>query len=166
MDPTIYPEEIRKYYVEARQQETQPAVHMFWINWVKWHLGAMMTVEEEDVEDGRQQGTGRTAFKISWEGKVQMIAQTSRCDDVDAELMLAQKAQDYLDLKGDCQIFGLDCRATRCNVLRMWTDAGEIEWEVIARDIELPGDYPKLAEAFSHGFANLRIPGLEKRTNS
>ena len=125
-----------------------------------------MTVEEEDSDDVRAQGNSRRAFKISWNGKVQMTAQTSRCDDVDAELMAAQTAQYHLDMAGDSQMFVLDCRGTRCNVLRMWTDDGELEWEVAARGIELPEDHAKLQEAFCHGFRNGRIPDLEKRLNS
>ncbi|MCJ1377312.1 hypothetical protein MMC17_000406 [Xylographa soralifera] len=165
MDPS-FPEEVRNHYAEAQKNETQPAMHTFWMNWVKWHLGDMMTVEEEDVEDIQEQGTGRRAFKISWNGKVQMIAQTSRGDDVDAELMAAQTAQYHLDMSGGCQIFALDCRGTKCNVLRMWMDAGQLEWEVTASGIELPNDHAVLQEAFRHGFQNVRIPNLEKRNNS
>ncbi|MCJ1417192.1 hypothetical protein MMC32_003532 [Xylographa parallela] len=161
-----YPEEVRKYYAEAQQNETQPAMHLFWMNWVKWHLGDMMTVEEEDTEDVRAQGSGRRPFTISWHGKVRMTAQTSRTSDVDAEVMAAQTAQYHLDMGAGSQIFVLDCRGTKCNVLRMWTDAGELEWEVTARDIELPEDHAKLEEAFRYGFQNVRIPDVEKRINS
>ncbi|MCJ1287441.1 hypothetical protein MMC26_006792 [Xylographa opegraphella] len=160
-----YPEEVRKYYAEAQQNETQPAVHLFWMNWMKWYLGDMMTVEEEDIDDVRAQGSGRRAFKISWNGKVQMTGQTSTGKDADAEVMAAQTAQYHLDMGADFQIFVLDCRGTKCNVLRMWMNAGESEWEVAISDIELPEDHAKLGEAFHRGFRHVRIPNLEKRIN-
>ncbi|MCJ1394271.1 hypothetical protein MMC18_007149 [Xylographa bjoerkii] len=165
MNPS-YPKEIREYYAEAHEHESQPAMQMFWMNWAKWHLGDTLTVEEEDAKDAQEQGTGRRAFKISWNGKVQMLAQTSTKDDEDAEFMAAQSAQYHLDMGGDFQIFVLDCRGTQCNVIRTWMSDGELEWEVTARDIELPNDHAKLTEAFCYGFANVRIPGSEKRMNS
>ena len=162
-----FPKEAQNYFVEAHEHETQPAMQMFWMNLVRWHLGDNLTVEEEDAEDAQEQGTGRRAFAIFWNGEVQMTAQTSRLDDVDAETIAAQTAQNHLDMAEDTQIFVLNCQGIKCNLLRVWTDNGEVHLEVTEKDIEPSADGGvKLMQAFAHGFANRRISCLKTRINS
>ena len=157
-----YPEAVRSYYAEALQNETQPAMHLFWTNWLKWRFEDM-AVEEEDIEDSEAEGSGRRSIKISCNGKVQMIAQTSSSKDPDAEVIAAQTAQYHLDMRDGFRIFVLVSQGTRCNVLRMRINAGISEWDTLVRNIELPKDDAKLLEVLRHGFRYARIPDAKEK---